>query len=139
MDRFEAAKIVEKMIYKPGWRVIPDFGSALNRLYGDDHLIVKIIAYVPDSSPEYAPEYRKMITTPINHIIDLMYVNTELDLHREMIYAMISLEVHESLEFYRNIQTLGSPFHPHTEQGKLNWRAVVQNVMSRVARTTSGG
>jgi hypothetical protein len=118
----EAARLVNRTTFRPGWRFFADS-------IGDGSIVVSFETVTCDSSyPDYAGRYLRRVLLGDTWTFDVSGMTT----HEQLLFAILGRihrewDVHEDREFLRVLQPDGSwyaPLHPHHEAGKRAWAAL---------------
>lgn len=119
-----AIRLIDGVIYKPGWKFTAD--DHTKRFEGA--VLVHVVYPAQNSDRPEAPDY----TTPISGgarasfpvlVGDLV---DELGLYRRLLEMLLHVEEHEAREFFRVEPTMWAPFHPHNIDGMMRWGAGVE-------------
>jgi hypothetical protein len=116
-----AIKLVDQLVYKPGWTFTAEDHS--NRFEGTIKVRVDYPA-LNSNRDQAADGYPEEITTYASFPILVGDCADDLRLYRRLLAAIIEIEAHEAREFLRVPGTFWAPFHPHRLDGMHNWHAM---------------
>ena len=128
MDVESAIKVVNELIYKPGWQFTAT--DHTNRFANS--IKVRISYPARNSNRECAPLYLEEIETYATFAFNVEQLDA-IGICREMLSALIEIETHEAREFLRFPDSLDAPFHPHNLDGMLRWGNVQRDIQFGIA------
>ncbi|QNP74988.1 hypothetical protein IAG44_39960 [Streptomyces roseirectus] len=119
MEAESAIKLVNDLVYKPGWSFIAR--DHTNRFEG---AITMRVEYPARSSNRDRAVfgYPEEIVNRVSFPLVVKDCNDE-DLYAEILQVIMSIEEHEAREFLRVEPTQWAPFHPHRVKGMRRWAA----------------
>lgn len=112
MDYSTANKIMAEIHLRRDWTIV--------WWHINDRLMRVEIRGVVDDSGDY-PKYAKKSIAHVEFYIDLMSIDTPMDLANLIMSNLIKAATHEEREFFRIGPLWVAPFHPHTTIGQKNW------------------
>lgn len=118
MNELRAAALIEKISYRPGWKI-----SAHVPLEGVPFVLVTATLTTPNSNRDNALKgYPETLTLSApDLIIDAGRYETPEALYRRIFDWIMGLEIHEAREFFRVGDDMRAPFHPHRADGNDAW------------------
>lgn len=120
MDACTAKRVIESMIYKPGWR----FEVADRTDRHQDTISVRVHYPARDFDIAYAPDYAKEITPSAKFPIMVGDCDCEdalfYKLITEVLYKIEDHEMREALRIMRGGEWY-APFHPHNTDSMIAW------------------
>lgn len=119
MDTYEAARFIEGLALKPGWKITAYPANAYG--YGAVHFKLSYSAH--DTSEQYAPGYRVPFRAQLTRAVLVTPGTTEDDIVAQVLKLILEIETHEWQETIR-YQRQGrwhAPFHPHQVTGVRRW------------------
>lgn len=119
MDVEEAIRLVDQLIYKPGWKL--QAHDHRNRF--QDTILVHVDYVALNTNRDRAREgYPEQINTYAKFPVIVGECPTEDTLYEWIIRGLIAIEEHETREFFRvATQDFRAPFHPHRIEGMRAW------------------
>jgi len=117
MDAWQAADLINRTIFRPGWKIDA-------RVLGDSAVDVEFrIETVDTSYPSPDGEYRMPKT--LVHAVQLDVRDTDLlGVLRSLLREAHEIDEHEDREFLRVRagSAWDAPFHPHKPMGEISWQ-----------------
>lgn len=128
MDVEEALRLVEEIVYKPGW----EFSAKDHRKRFESTILVRVVYVALNTNRERARDgYPEEITTYAEFPIVVGECPTEDTFWRQILAGVLGIEEHESREFFRvRAQDYRAPFHPHRIEGMRAWRGAGTAIMA---------
>lgn len=112
----EAVRIIDSVVYKPGWRITVENPNSFTST-----LQVRVDYPAQNSNREEAVNgYPTSIDISASFPVYIGYSTPE-QLITAVFSALIKIETHEAREFFRVRPTYDAPFHPHRVEGMLAW------------------
>lgn len=111
-----ACALVEKITYKKGW----SFEAVPYPRY-DGTIQVFVKYQVQDSDKRYAPDYPVTAHPGKDALVMVSDCETSADLYAKIFDVVQRIEEHESREFFGVGPDDYRVFHPHTDDGMVNW------------------
>ncbi|MER5302798.1 hypothetical protein ABT039_25505 [Streptomyces lasiicapitis] len=119
METASAIKLVDEMIYKPGW----EFAARDHSQRFEDTIVVHVDYPARNSNRDQADAgYPNEITTYAEFPL-VVKGCTDEDLYAALLKVIMQIEEHEAREFLRVRPTGWAPFHPHRATGMRRWAA----------------
>ncbi|WP_158857438.1 hypothetical protein [Streptomyces sp. NRRL B-1347] len=119
METASAIKLIDDVLYKPGWEFVARDHS--HRYEGT--IVVRVYYPARNSNRDQAGKgYPNRITAcPDFPLVVKDY--TDEDLYAALLRMIVQIEEHEAREFLRVRPTGWAPFHPHRVTGMRRWAA----------------
>ncbi|MFJ5532433.1 hypothetical protein [Streptomyces sp. NPDC093261] len=118
MEIGSAIRLVEGLIYKPGWTFTAT--DHTNRFEGT--IKVRVEYPARNSNRDQADKgYPEEITTYAEFPLMVGDCSDDRTLYRRILSAIAEIELHEAREFLRVAPTNWAPFHPHRIDGMKAW------------------
>lgn len=123
MDVEAACIILDRLIYKPDWKIT---AVPYNNIQGA--LCITIHHPAVDSSKACLREgYPSTFEADRPFVIQVSDCTME-EFQRRILEKILEVETHEAREFFRDASTGDAPFHPHTPEGMRAWGDVERDL-----------
>lgn len=121
MDAGQAVSEINKLMYKPGWRITAWVDD--NPRYRNS-VVINCAFDTYNSAEVYAHDnyrYSPIIRPSVVERQDVTECRGSEDVFRLVAEFIMKIEEHEMREFLRTKGDFKAPFHPHTFPGMLAW------------------
>lgn len=123
MDAQRAAELINKISYRPGWKIEAHYLSGLPFV-----LVQAYVDTVNSDRDQALKGYPQKIVLGPDTVIDADLYGTPEEIYRRILDWIIGLEVHEAREFFRVGPDMHAPFHPHREECERAWERTARDV-----------
>lgn len=142
MDITAAINYVNGLHLKPNWRVSAHQIQTMATLWGDwansTFITVEFVYHVPNSNHDLAlAGYPEMIDAFESIEVNAATVEDIDELRAMLITKIMTIELHEWREFFREGPLMVAPYHPHRPEGNEAWAATVER-MDAMANPLAG-
>lgn len=126
MDKHETAEMLASITYRPGWTFTASAVEPWECIIRTGELgdvVFTMECETVDTDRQYAMEgYPQTKTLDWSLPVDSAIFKDRDDLLRSVFEMLMSIELHESREFFRvGTEDMQAPFHPHREEGNQRW------------------
>jgi hypothetical protein len=136
MKPASAARLINAMIYKPGWKITATDNT--HRFEGTVKVDILYPAF--DSGSNALPDawekgYPEEIGGGARASFNIMVADCgdDCDMYRKVIDVIMEIELHEAREFLRVLPTGWAPFHPNRADGMKRWGTPQADLLFGVA------
>lgn len=129
-----AIRLIENLIYKPGWI----FEPTDNTKRFESSVCLKITYPATNSDRDQAASGFPNPIPPKGAYASFVIMTEDMDdvkLYGAIASIIMEIEEHEMREFLRVLPTYWSPFHPHNTGGIRQWAAVTGRDYQAVLRS----